>query len=87
MNNNIQIRNKNGEVNSLQISVLNNVPAGNTDFKRPVLIKNITEENITVEVKLNNDDKFISTVLYPGWNVEIIKAINNVTENQLQYGW
>ena len=33
------------------------------------------------------DNTEIETVLYPGWNPEILKGIKNVTTNQLQYGY
>lgn len=81
------IYNKDGQPISLQISTLNNVPAGNINFEKGVLIKNITEENISINVKLIGQKDFITTILYPGWNVELIKEIESVTENTLQYGW
>lgn len=81
------IVNKDGQVNSLQISVLNNIEVGNFDFYRGVLIKNITEENVTLEVKLIGMTDYITTVFYPGWNVELVQSIKNVPTNTLQYGY
>ena len=45
------------------------------------------EDNITASVKLPSNNDYITTVLYPSWNVEIIENIKNVTINQLRYGF
>lgn len=81
--------NLNNDGNSLQVSKLKNVPAG--DFfigkgRNPVLIKNITDDNITIETRLYNDTDFVTTVFYPGWNPELVAELKNVTANTLQYG-
>lgn len=82
--------NQNERPTSLQVSRLWLLPQGN--FKlgkgdRPVLIKNITDDNITVEITLKDSEgKYISTVLYPGWNPELIVGIKNVPNNSLQAG-
>lgn len=81
------IVNKDGQVNSLQISVLHNIEAGNFDFYRGVLIKNITEENITLEVKLIGMTDYITTIFYPGWNVELVQSVKNAPADTLQYGY
>lgn len=83
------IYNLNNDANSLQVSKLKNVPAG--DFfigkgRNPVLIKNITDDNITIETRLYNDTDFVTTVFYPGWNPELVAELKNVTVNTLQYG-
>ena len=41
------IKNDNGAVNSLQVSCLENVPQGNSNFGRGVLLKNITDNSST----------------------------------------
>lgn len=82
--------NQNERPTSLQVSRLWLLPEG--DFKltpgsKPVLIKNITEDNVTVEVSLKDSEgQYVSTVLYPGWNPELIIGIRNVPENTLQAG-
>lgn len=82
--------NQNERPTSLQVSRLWLLPEG--DFKltpgsNPVLIKNITEDNITVEVSLKDSEgQYVSTILYPGWNPELIIGIRNVPENTLQAG-
>lgn len=82
--------NQNERPTSLQVSRLWLLPAGNFEFpkgSKAVLIKNITDSNITVEVLLRDSDgKYVSTVLYPGWNPELIIGIKNVPENSLQAG-
>lgn len=82
--------NQNERPTSLQVSRLWLLPEG--DFKlskgsSPVLIKNITEDNITVEVSLRDSEgEYVSTILYPGWNPELIVGIKDVPENTLQAG-
>lgn len=82
--------NQNERPTSLQVSRLWLLSEG--DFKlskgsSPVLIKNITEDNITVEVSLRDSEgEYVSTILYPGWNPELIVGIKDVPENTLQAG-
>lgn len=85
----MNINNINQDANSLQVSKLYNVPAGNwslPDGAYPALIKNITGDEVKVQVKLYKGEDFISTVLYPGWNPELIIAIKNAPSNTFQYG-
>ena len=76
--------NMSGDKVSLQVSNLKNI-TGAMMFRTPVLIKNITDDNITCEIMIS--DEWIETVMYPGWNSELIKGIRGVTANQLQYGF
>ena len=81
--------NLNQDGNSLQVSVLEDIPAG--DFKVPkghdhVLIKNITDDIIECQVKLVKNADYVTTALYPGWNPELVVAIKNVPAKSLQYG-
>lgn len=82
--------NQNERPTSLQISRLWLIPAGDfalTKGSKPVLIKNITESSVTVEVLLiDSEGQYVSTVLYPGWNPELIIGIKSVPENTLQAG-
>lgn len=71
---------------SLQVSCLKNIE-GDQEFRIPVLIKNITDDNITCEILLPNNEDYIQTVLYPGWNSELITGIRQVQANKLQYGF
>ena len=82
--------NQNERPTSLQVSRLYLLPAG--DFELPygsnaVLVKNITEDNVTVEVLLKDSEgQYVSTVFYPGWNPELVIGIRAVPENTLQVG-
>lgn len=78
---------RSGEQTSLQITVLSNVPEGEHSSEYAFLLKNITEDNLTVEILPLNGDIWIQTVLYPGWNVELVRGVRNVTVNTLQYGY
>ena len=51
------------------------------------LIKNITDDNITAEIRPAGQDNFIETVLYPGWNPEMCEEIRDAEEGTLQYGY
>lgn len=74
-------------INSLQVSVLRNIPAGGFNPGIGFLVKNITEENIQLQVRPAGQSEFITTVLYPGWNPEIYSEIKGVSANTLQYGY
>lgn len=79
--------NQDAKVQSLQVSKMGNIPAGSWNPGIMFLIKNITEEPITVSIRPAGQEEFITTVLYSGWNVELVNAVDNVTENTLQYGF
>lgn len=83
----MKLFNKDDLITSLQVSKLKAIPSGNFNPGIYFLIKNITEENISLEVRPAGQEDFITTVFYPGWNPEIIAEIKNVTSNQLQYGY
>ena len=52
-----KVANREGKISSVQVSILQNVPAG--DFFPGVifLIKNITDDNITAEIRPAGQDK------------------------------
>ena len=81
------IKNENGCPNSLQVSVLQDVPAGNFSPGRPVVVKNITDDAVQLSVRLVNQDNFVTTQIYPGWNPELIIEIEDVEADTLQYGY
>ena len=82
--------NKGNAANSLQISVIGTVTAG-ASFKigdgEAFLLKNITEDNISVEIVPYSQEESVTTILYPGWNVELVKEVKNAKANTLQYGY
>lgn len=79
--------NKKGKPLSLQVSNLKLLSSGDFKSKEPVLVKNITEDTVTLEVELSDmNGTYISTTIYPGWNPELVTGIKNVPENTLQIG-
>ena len=82
-----KVANREGKISSVQVSILQNVPAG--DFFPGVifLIKNITDDNITIQIRPAGQDNFIETVLYPGWNPEMCEEIRDAEKGTLQYGY
>lgn len=87
-----RIYNRANAANSLQISIMGNVTGANFSIpdgrggQEPFLLKNITEDNITVNVILVGMDDPIETVVFPGWNVELVKEVVTAVEG-LQYGY
>ena len=51
------------------------------------LIKNTNDNEVTVEIRPAGQEKFITTVLYPGWNPELCSAVRTKGETGLQYGY
>lgn len=89
-----RIYNRANAANSLQISIMGNVAAvaefsipDGRGGKEPFLLKNITEDPITVEVVLAGMEEPITTTIYSGWNVELVKQVNNAVADTLQYGY
>mgnify|MGYP006922251491 FL=1 len=89
-----RIYNRANAANSLQISIMGKVEAvaefsisDGMGGKEPFLLKNITEDPIQVEVVLAGMEEPITTVLYSGWNVELVKQVNNAQADTLQYGY
>lgn len=87
-----RITNRANAVNSFQISVLGSIDKAN--FNLPdgkggelgFLIKNNTEDPISVEIIPYSMDSSITTTMYPGWNVEVVREVVNQVEG-LQYGY
>lgn len=79
-------------VTNFQVTRMGTIPLGNFNItisgqKQPFLIKNITEDNVEVEIVPAGQTAAIITVLYPGWNVEIVNQVNNAPDDTLQYGF
>lgn len=81
------IKNNSGIPVNIQISTLGDIPAGDYIPNRSFLIKNITEDNITITGRLAGNMQVVSTVVYPGWNPEIFYELENVVKNTLQFGY
>ncbi|QIG59131.1 hypothetical protein crAss002_21 [Bacteroides phage crAss002] len=89
-----RIYNRANAANSLQISIMGKVDAvaefsisDGMGGKEPFLLKNITEDPIQVEVVLAGMEEPITTTIYSGWNVELVKQVNNAVADTLQYGY
>lgn len=79
-------------VTNFQVAHMGAIPSGYFNItisrqKQPFLIKNITEDNVEVEIIPAGQTAAITTVLYPGWNVEIVNQVNNAPADTLQYGF
>lgn len=81
-----RIINANLRVNSLQVSQLFAIPAGDFDYEEAFLLKNITDDELTLEILPADQEEYIQTVIYPGWNPELVVAVKNVVANTLQMG-
>lgn len=81
------VTNKDGLITSLQVSKLKDIPAGDFNPGLYFLVKNITEDDITIQIRPAGQEEFITTILYSGWNPEIIGEIKNVSAGTLQYGY
>lgn len=89
MEDNVKILTPTGNTVSFHISEIELINVTNGDYisaiKTGTLIKNdtvdLTDPNnpipksVLLEVKLINDDNFVSTYFAPGWNPEIVKEI------------
>lgn len=84
---NTKLNNNSNLITSLQAGVLKDVPAGDFNPGFYFLIKNITDENISIEVRPAGQSETVTTVLYPGWNPEIYAEVKGATSGQLQYGY
>lgn len=87
MGNGLVIENNNGCANSLQVSCLHDVPEGHFSPGVPFVVKNITEDPVTLSVRLANQDDFIVTTFYPGWNPELLIEIEDIPADTLQWGY
>lgn len=73
-------------VNSLQVSVLRDVPTGDFDPGMVFLLKNNTEEDLQVTIVPAGQIDPITTTIYVGWNPELVKKVINAPSG-LQYGY
>ena len=78
--------NQNGVQNSLQVSVVKEIPVGNFEPGLIFLIKNDTEENLNVTIIPAGQSEEITTTISPGWNPELVKKVINAPSG-LKYGY
>ena len=77
----------NNKLNFMNPTHLGVVAEGDTSFEQPVVLCNVTDNNVTVTVTANQDTNPVSIPLTPGWNPVVVKAITGATANQLVYGF
>lgn len=54
--------------------------------RTPFCIKNISDENITLSVRLYGMTELIETVFYPGWNIELVTEVKGAPSGVIQGG-
>ena len=77
----------NNKLNFMNPTHIFSVAAGENTFTQPSVLKNITESIVTVNVKYPDSQDYIATPIYPGWNSEVVIAVQDAPENVLQYGY
>lgn len=83
----MQIHNENERTISLQVSKMKQLSAGEYTQEQAFLIKNISGSDITLSVLLADDEDYITTTIYAGWNPEVVRGIKNIPDNSIQIGW
>lgn len=83
----IKLYSTQGVQNSLQVSVVKDVPEGDFNPGRVFLLKNNTEESLSVRIKPAGQDDIIMTTLQSGWNPELVREVYDAPANSLQYGY
>lgn len=85
------VYNRNGVACSPQYSVLGDIDTSEELFQLPrkqsFNIKNNGSTAVTLTVQLAGMDGFVDTPFQPGWNPEIVIAIQTNGESDLQYGY
>ena len=88
MDNGTKLINKDGNSISLQVSTLGVIPLTNFEPGFKFLVKNLTDSNITMEIRPAEMLEYVETVIYPGWNPEICAGVKfSGTLGELQYGY
>ena len=81
-----RIFNQDGVLNSLQVSVVKEIPVGNFEPGLIFLIKNDTGEDLNVTIIPAGQSEEITTTMSPGWNPELVKKVINAPSG-LKYGY
>lgn len=82
----IKLYNQGSLINSLQVSVLKNMPTGNFNPGFYFLIKNNTDTDMQITIVPAGQEEEVTTTLYSGWNPELVKRVTNAPAG-LQYGY
>lgn len=70
---------------TVQIGELWNI-SGDYLATEPFAVKNISEDNLMLTVRLYGMTEFIQTVFYPGWNIELVCEIKGAPAGMIQGG-
>ena len=82
----IRMFNQDGVLNSLQVSIVKEIPVGNFEPGLVFLIKNDTGEDLQVTIIPASQSEEITTTMSPGWNPELVKKVINAPSG-LKYGY
>lgn len=61
--------------------------SGDYSSKIPFAIKGITDANLVLNVRLYGMDDFITTIIYPGWNIELVSEFKGAAVDTIQIGF
>lgn len=70
---------------TVQIGELWNI-SGDFMSTEPFAVKNISEDNVILNVRLYGMTEFIETVFYPGWNIELVCEVKAAPAGIIQGG-
>lgn len=76
-----------GQSYAPQISTMEDVSGNNIKREFPFMVKVISDDPVTLSVKLANGTDFIETPFYPGWNPEVVKEIASADADTIQIGY
>ena len=82
----VKIFNKSELINSLQVSVVKDIPQVDFNPNKYFLIKNHTDEDMLVTIVPAGQSEPVTTYMYIGWNPELVKKVINAPSG-LQYGY
>ena len=82
----MKVFNQRGTLNSLQVSVVKEIPIGNFEPGLVFLIKNDTEESLQVTIVPAGQTEEVTTTISAGWNPELVKKVVNAPSG-LKYGY
>lgn len=84
--NDSRIQTEGGALARLQITQLIDI-SGDYASESPFVVKNITDDNVTVTGRLADMNTVVTTVLAPGWNPELFVELTAVPASTLQVGY
>ena len=82
----MKVFNQRGTLNSLQVSVVKEIPTGDFEPGLVFLIKNDTEESLQVTLVAAGQTEEVTTTISAGWNPELVKKVVNAPSG-LKYGY